>query len=186
MAAKLTEKRVALLVTDGFEQVELTSPKAALEDAGARTFIVSPKKDVVRGWNHAEPGDQFKVDRPIEAARATDFDALVLPGGVRNPDKLRCDERVQAFVRDFFQQHKPVAAICHGPWTLIDAGVASGRRLTSYHSLRTDLKNAGATWVNEEVVIDDGLITSRTPDDLEAFNATLVEKLAAPAQSTRA
>lgn len=178
MAALLTGKHVALLVTDGFEQVELTSPKAALEQAGAKTVLVSVKSDNVRGWQHTEWGDEFKVEQSIEAARAEDFDALVLPGGVMNPDKLRRDERVRAFVRAFFKAHKPVAAICHGPWTLIDAGVAGGRRLTSYPSIRRDLENAGARWVDEEVVEDSGLITSRTPDDLKAFNAKLIEKVA--------
>jgi protease I len=183
MAARLTGKRVALLVTDGFEQVELTSPKEALERAGAKTFIVSPKKDVVRGWKHTDWGDDFKVDRPITDARAKEFDALVLPGGVMNPDKLRRDDRVRAFVRSFFEQHKPVAAICHGPWTLIDASVVAGRRLTSYGSIRTDLQNVGATWVDEAVVVDGDLITSRRPDDLEAFNAALIAKVAEARQA---
>ncbi len=179
MANTLKGKQVALLVTDGFEQEELTSPQAALRKAGAKTFIVSPKKDTVRGWQHTDWGDSFDVDLPIEVARAEDFDALVLPGGVMNPDKLRRDERVQAFVRNFFTNRKPVAAICHGPWTLIEAGAAKGRTLTSYHSIRTDLENAGANWVDEEVVDDDGLVTSRKPDDLEAFNAKVIEKVAA-------
>jgi protease I len=178
MAAKLTGKHVALLVTDGFEQSELTSPKAALEEAGATAVIVSPKDDTVRGWRHTDWGDAFKVDVPLDHASAEDFDGLVLPGGVMNPDKLRMDERALAFVRAFFDERKPVAAICHGPWTLIDAGVAKGRRLTSYSSIRADLENAGANWIDAEVVEDRGLITSRTPDDLDAFNTAMIETLA--------
>lgn len=178
MTAQLADKKVALLVADGFEQTELTAPKAALDGSGANTVVVSPNRDTVRGWKHTEWGDEFEVDLPIGEARADDFDGLVLPGGVMNPDKLRRDEQVQSFVRQFFEDHKPVAAICHGPWTLIDAGVVAGRRMTSYPSIRTDLKNAGASWVDEEVVFDGGLITSRSPADLEAFNATLIEKLA--------
>ena len=179
MAGRLDGRLIAFLVTDGFEQVELTSPQAALEGAGARTFIVSPRKiDTVRGWQHTEWGDDLKVDLPLALARAEDFDALVLPGGVMSPDKLRRDERVHVFVRGFIDRNKPVAAICHGPWTLIDASVVAGRQVTSYPSIRTDLKNAGARWVDEEVVVDDGLITSRSPDDLEAFNVTLVEEVA--------
>ncbi len=177
MAAKLSNKRVALLVTDGFEQVELTSPQSALHGAGAKTSIVSPNDERVRGWEHTDWGETFDVDAPVASARAADFDALVLPGGVMNPDKLRCNEQATRLVREFFDQKKPVAAICHGPWTLIDAGLAKGRRLTSYHSIRTDLVNAGADWVNEEVVVDGNLITSRNPDDLEAFNNMLIEQL---------
>jgi protease I len=178
MTARLDGKKIAILVAEGFEQIELTSSRTALENAGAEAFIVSPRKDAVRGWQHTEWGDEFKVDLPIELARAENFDALVLPGGVMNPDKLRRDEHARVFVRRFFEQHKPVAAICHGPWTLIDAGVVEGRRLTSYHSIRTDLENAGAKWVDEEVVVDGDLITSRKPDDLNAFNATLIAQVA--------
>lgn len=185
MAATINGKRVALLVTDGFEQIELTAPKTALDAAGARTAIVSPKDDVARGWKHTEWGDEFPVDVSAKDADADEFDALVLPGGVMNPDKLRRDEYVQKFVQTFFEQHKPVAAICHGPWTLIDAGVIGGRRMTSYHSIQTDLKNAGASWIDEEVVIDSGLITSRHPDDLEAFNAALIEKVAEGPQAPK-
>lgn len=176
--ANIEGKQVALLVTNGFEQVELTSPCDAIRTAGGKPVVVSPQKDTVRGWKHTEWGDEFPVDLPIEVARAEDFHALVLPGGVMNPDKLRRDERVQTFVRKFFDAGKPVAAICHGPWTLIDAGVANGRRMTSYHTIQTDLKNAGADWVDEEVVVDDPLITSRTPDDLDAFNAALMGQMA--------
>mgnify|MGYP003382545140 CR=1 FL=1 len=136
-------KHIAAVVTDGFEQIELTSPRSALEAAGAEVSIVSPKRDEVQGWNHDKKGDTFDVTVPITEAIASDYDALLLPGGVHNPDQLRCDPFVLKFVKDFFIQHKPVAAICHGPWTLIDAGVVKGRKLTSYHSVQTDLKNAG-------------------------------------------
>jgi protease I len=176
MAPKaLHGKTVALLVADGFEQVELTSPRRALEEAGARTVIVSPKAGTVRGWNHFEKADSFDVDTTTRDARADDFDALVLPGGVANPDQLRTDKHALRFVREFFDQKKPVAAICHAPWTLIDAGAARGRRLTSYPSLRSDLINAGAQWIDEECVVDNGLVTSRTPDDLPVFNERLIE-----------
>jgi protease I len=177
MAASLKGKKVAILVTDGFEQVELTSPKEALEKAGATAVIVSPKSGVVQGWNHYEKGDTFKVDVPLDHAKASQFDALLLPGGVANPDQLRVDASVLVFVRQFFSEHKPVAAICHGPWTLIDAGVVDGRRMTSYKSVRMDLVNAGAIWENSEVVVDNGLVTSRDPDDLPAFNRKLVEEV---------
>lgn len=179
MAATLTGKQVALLVMDGFEQIELTSPKNALIDAGAQTAIVSPKTDTVRGWQHTEWGDSFNVDVPLKNARPEDFDALVLPGGVMNPDKLRRNEQVQQFVRAFAEHQKPIAAICHGPWTLVDADLVKDRRMTSYHSIQMDLKNAGAAWVDEQVVVDNKLITSRNPDDLEAFNAKLIELTAA-------
>ncbi len=174
----LNGKKVAILVADGFEQIELTSPREALDRAGARTQIISPVKGRVQGWNHDEKADKFEVDVPLEKAEAEDFDALVLPGGVMNPDKLRTNEKARKFVRDFFDQGKPVAAICHGPWTLIDAGVAQGRRMTSYHTIRTDLVNAGAEWVDEAVVVDQGLVTSRNPGDLEHFNAKMVEEIA--------
>lgn len=174
----LSGKRVAIVVTNGFEQIELTDPRDALEDAGASTDIVSIEDDEVKGWNHTEWGDTFTVDVPIDDADPDHYDALLLPGGVMNPDKLRRDERVQRFVRAFFEEGKPVAAICHGPWTLIDAGVVKGRRVTSYHSIQMDLKNAGAEWVDEEVVVDRGLVTSRKPDDLPAFDAKMIEEFA--------
>ena len=174
----LNGKKVAILVADGFEQVELTSPKEALEKAGATVHIVSPVDGKVRGFNHFDEGDRFEVDVPVDSASADDYHALVLPGGVHNPDTLRQNDRATSFVRAFFAQHKPVAAICHGPWTLIDAGVVSGRKLTSYPSIATDLRNAGAEWVDEEVVCDEALVTSRTPDDLEAFNEKLCEEIA--------
>jgi protease I len=178
MSADLQGKRVAMLVADGFEQVELTEPKRALESAGATVSIVSPQPDQVRGWQHTDWGDNFPVDVPLESARAEDFDALVLPGGVMNPDTLRRNEWALQLVRAFYESGKPIAAICHGPWTLIDAGIVSGRRMTSYHSLQTDLKNAGAEWVDEEVVTDMGLVTSRTPDDIPAFNRKVIEEIA--------
>lgn len=174
----LHNKRVAILVADGFEQVELTEPKAALEAAGAHTFVISPSQGTVKGWNHTEWGDNFDVDVPLARAKADDYDALLLPGGVMNPDKLRTNQQAVRFTRAFFQAHKPVAAICHGPWLLIEAGVVDGRQVTSYHSIQTDLKNAGARWVDQEVVVDKGLVTSRNPDDIPAFNRKMVEEFA--------
>lgn len=173
-AHALKGKKVAILVADGFEQVELVQPKAALEQAGASAAIVSPQEGRVQGWNHHDPGDKFPVDQPLEQARAEDFDALLLPGGVINPDALRIDASALAFVQAFEKAGKPIAAICHGPWTLIDAGLVDGMRLTSWPSLRTDLCNAGATWVDETVVVDGLLITSRNPDDIPAFNREMV------------
>jgi protease I len=173
----LSGKKVAILVANGFEQVELTGPKEALEKAGAKVSIVSPEQSRVKGWKLTDWGDEFDVDVPLSEAKADEFDALVLPGGVMNPDKLRRNEWALQFVRAFMESGKPTAAICHGPWTLIDAGVVSGRKMTSYHSIQTDLKNAGATWVDEEVVVDNGLITSRKPDDIPAFNQKLIEEI---------
>jgi protease I len=178
MNQQLNGKRVAILVADGFEQVELTGPKEALDQAGARTQIISPAKGQVKGWNHTEWGDQFPVDLQLEQARPDDFDALLLPGGVMNPDKLRMNKQAVQFVKAFFDAGKPVAAICHGPWTLIEAGVVRGRKLTSYESIQTDLKNAGANWVDQEVVTDNGLVTSRKPDDIPAFNRKMIEEFA--------
>lgn len=178
MAQSLNGKKVAILVENGFEQVELTEPKRALEAAGAKTQIVSPQTGQVKGWQHTDWGDQFPVDVPLARANPKDYDALLLPGGVMNPDKLRANEKAVQFVRSFFEAHKPVAAICHGPWTLIEAGVIKGRTVTSYPSLKTDLKNAGANWVDREVVVDSGLVTSRNPDDLPAFNRKMVEEIA--------
>jgi len=184
MAASLNNKKVAILVENGFEQVELTEPRKALDEAGAQTKIVSPVEGQVKGWKSTEWGDKFPVDVPLNEARAEDFDALLLPGGVMNPDKLRRNEKALNFVRAFFQAGKPVAAICHGPWTLIDAGVVRGRRITSWASIQTDLKNAGAKWVDEEVVVDDGLVTSRGPKDIPAFNRRMIEEISegVPAQ----
>lgn len=171
-------KKVAFLLTDGVEQVELTSPWQAVKDAGGQPTLVAPKSGKLQGFKGTEKGDTFDVDLTVAEANAGDFDALVLPGGVVNADHLRADKGAQAFARSFFEQHKPVASICHGPWLLIDAGVANGRSLTSYYTLETDLKNAGANWSDEQVVVDQGLVTSRTPDDLEAFNAKLIEEIA--------
>ncbi|MFS0732597.1 type 1 glutamine amidotransferase domain-containing protein [Microbacterium sp. 1P10UB] len=167
-------KTIAFLSTDGFEDAELTSPWEALKDAGATTVLVSPTADSITGKN----GHTQAVDVAAADADAADYDALVLPGGVVNADDLRMDGDAVAFATAFFTQHKPVGAICHAAWTLIEGGVVSGRTLTSYPSLTTDLRNAGATWVDEEVVVDDGLVSSRTPDDLPAFNAALIEQVA--------
>ncbi|HPU57350.1 MAG TPA: type 1 glutamine amidotransferase domain-containing protein, partial [Verrucomicrobiota bacterium] len=159
-------------------QVELTEPRRALEQAGAQTSIVSPAQGKVRGWKEMNWGDEFKVDVPLSEANARNYDALLLPGGVMNPDKLRLEPKAIDFIRAFAESGKPIAAICHGPWPLIDAGAARGRRMTSYPSLRTDLQNAGATWVDEEVVVDNGIVTSRKPDDLPAFNRKTIEEFA--------
>lgn len=167
--------KVAILITDGFEQVEMTEPRKALENAGASTRVVSPKDGQVRGWKHTEWGDRFPVDVTLDHARAADFDALVLPGGVMNPDKLRMMPAAIEFVKSFFAADKPVAAICHGPWTIIEAGAAKGRRMTSWPSVKSDLKNAGADWLDEEVVIDGNLISSRKPDDIPAFNRGMIQ-----------
>jgi len=176
--AKLTGKKVAILATDGFEQSELLDPKRALEEAGAETFVVSIKAGDIKGWKDKDWGKSVHVDLTVGSADAADYDALVLPGGVMNPDMLRIDEKAVAFVRSFFVQHKPVGAICHGGWTLINAGVVDGRTVTSWPSLRKDLENAGAHWVDQEVVCEQGLVTSRKPDDLPAFNAKLIEEIA--------
>lgn len=178
MARNLSGKRVAVLVDNGFEQVELTSPIEALREAGAEAVVVSPQQDKVKAWDRKDWGETFDVDMPLERARADDFDALVLPGGVMNPDHLRTNERAVQFARAFFDAGKPVASICHGPWLLVEANVVRGRRLTSYPSLRTDLRNAGAEWVDESVVVDSGLVTSRNPDDLPDFNRKMVEEIA--------
>lgn len=178
MSQQLNGKKVAILVANGFEQVELTEPKQALEQAGAQTQIVSPEQGHVKGWQHTEWGDQFPVDVPLNQANADDYDALLLPGGVMNPDHLRRNQQALQFVRSFFEAGKPVAAICHGPWTLIDAGLVKGRKMTSYESIQSDLKNAGAQWVDQEVVVDQGLVTSRKPDDIPAFNRKMIEEFA--------
>ena len=162
--------KVAILVDDGFEQVELVEPRKALDQAGAETRIVSPKGERVRGWDFTDWGDELRVDVPLDEAKPDDFDALLLPGGVFNPDALRMQPKAVAFVKAFFDAGKPVASICHGPWTVIEAGAAQGRRITSWPSLKTDLRNAGAEWVDQEVVVDGNLVTSRNPDDIPAFN----------------
>ena len=178
MAKELGAKRVAFLFTDGVEQVELTEPLDAVRDAGADVDLISLNKGEVEMWNHFDKGEKISVDLGIADADASDYDALVLPGGVANPDQLRTDKDAVAFVRAFFEQDKPVGAICHGPWMLVEADVANGRRLTSWPSVRSDLSNAGAEWVDEEVVVDNGLVTSRKPDDLPAFCAKIVEEFA--------
>ena len=174
MTENLAGKRVAILATDGFEQVELTEPRKALDQAGATTEVISLKSGEIKGWNHTEWGDKVKVDKPLDQARAQDYDALVLPGGVINPDHLRMEPKAVQFVKDFVATGLPVAAICHGPWTLVEAGVVKGKTMTSWPSLKTDLKNAGANWVDKEVVTDGQFITSRKPDDIPAFSKTLI------------
>lgn len=181
--AALTGMKVAILAADGFEQIELTEPRKALEQAGATTELVSPAKAEVQGWKHFDKGDKLKVDVPLDQADAAGFDALLLPGGVVNPDQLRMLPKAVKFVREIFANGKPIAAICHGPWTLIDAGAVQGRRMTSWPSLKTDLNNAGATWVDEEVVCDRGLISSRKPADIPAFNRTMIEEFARKRQA---
>jgi protease I len=176
MAGKLDGKTIAFLATEGVEQVELTEPWQAVRDAGGTPELISLESGTVQAFNHLDKADTFPVDHTAAEVDASDYDALVLPGGVANPDQLRSDRDAVAFVRAFFDQAKPVAVICHGPWTLIDAGVVQGRTLTSWPSLRTDLRNAGATWVDEEVHVDEGLVSSRKPDDLPAFCAKLVEE----------
>lgn len=174
----LSGKTIAVLATDGFEQVELTQPVEALKAAGATVQIVSPKSGEIQGFKHHDKGDKTAVDKALADAAPGDYDGLVLPGGVINPDALRLEHAAIAFIKAFADSGKPIAAICHGPWTLIDAGVASGKRMTSWPSLKTDLTNAGADWVDEEVVVDNGLVTSRNPDDLPAFCAKMVEEFA--------
>lgn len=176
MARQLDGKRVAILATDGFEQSELLEPRKALLDAGARVEVIAPHGGTIQGMNHFDKGDKLKTDRSLADAAPEDYDGLVLPGGVANPDQLRMDDRAVRFVRAFFDGHKPVAVICHGPWTLVEADVVRGRRLTSWPSLKTDLTNAGAQWVDQEVVVDGGLVSSRKPADLPAFCAKMVEE----------
>src|SRR5579884_4231435 len=174
MAAELNGKRVAILATDGFEQVELLKPREALNQAGAETTVVSPKSGEIKGWNFTEWGQTVPVDESLDDVNADEFDALLLPGGVINPDKLRMEPKAVAFVKSFFDAGKPVAAICHGPWSVIEAGAARGRRIASWPSIKTDLRNAGAEWVDQEVVVDENLVTSRKPDDIPAFNREMI------------
>jgi protease I len=178
MTDQLRGKTVAVLVENGFEQSELLDPKKALEQAGATVHIVSPQTDHVKGWKHADWGETVKVDRQLDRANPGDYDALLLPGGVMNPDKLRGNAKAIAFIRTFVDSGKPIAAICHGPWTLIDAGGVKGRTVTSWPTLQTDLRNAGATWVDQDVVVDRGIVTSRKPDDIPAFNRKMIEEFA--------
>lgn len=174
---ELSGKKVAILVTDGFEEVELTSPQEALRAAGAETVIVSLKHGEIQGMDHDEKSKKYQVDVVVSEVTAKEFDAIMLPGGVANPDKLRMDAGAVAFVKGFVDAGKPIAAICHGPWTLIETGVVKNRRMTSYPSLKTDLQNAGADWLDEEVVVDHGLVTSRNPNDLPAFNQKMIEEI---------
>ena len=178
MAGELQGKKVAFLATDGVEQIEYTEPRKAVEQAGGTTHLISLESGEVQGFNHLDKGDTFPVDRTASEANADDYDGLVLPGGVANPDFLRTDPDAVRFVRSFYDAGKPIAAICHGPWTLVEAGVVRGRTLTSWPSLKTDIENAGGTWVDEEVHVDQGLVTSRKPDDLPAFNAKTIEEIA--------
>lgn len=186
MASKLNGKKIAILATDGFEQVELTEPRKALDEAGAKTIVISPKTGEIKGWKFKEWGDTVKVDQALENANPNDFDALVLPGGVINPDHLRMEPKAVNFVRQFVGTGRPVAAICHGPWTLVEADVVRGKKVTSWPSLKTDLRNAGATWVDQEVVTDGQFIFSRKPDDIPAFSKTIIEAVSSGAHRAAA
>lgn len=185
MAQNLNNVRVAILATDGFEQSELLEPRRALDAAGARTEVISLKSGTIKGWNHKEWGETVAVDKTVDSVDANNYDALLLPGGVMNPDNLRMDAKAVAFVKVFFDAKKPVAAICHGPWTVIEAGAAKGRTMTSWPSLKTDIQNAGGSWVDQEAVVDGNLVTSRNPKDIPAFNREIA-KLFATSQSRAA
>jgi protease I len=178
MADELRGKRIAALVDNGFEQVELLEPRKALEGVGAKVDVISPQTSEVKGWNHTDWGQSVKVDTPLEQARPDEYDGLLLPGGVINPDKLRINPQAVEFVKAFVTSGKPIAAICHGPWTLIEAGAVRGRKMTSWPSLQSDLRNAGAQWTDQEVCVDNGLVTSRKPDDIPAFNRKMIEEFA--------
>lgn len=178
MAQSLSNKNIAILATEGFEYVELVEPRKALESAGAKTQVISPKQGSIKGWNIDKWGDDVPVDLALDAADPQNFDALLLPGGVMNPDKLRQEPRAVQFVKSFFESGKPVASICHGPWMLVEADVVRGRKLTSWPSLKTDIRNAGGEWTDSEVITDQGLVTSRKPDDIPAFNKKMVEEFA--------
>jgi len=175
--ANLSGKKVAILTENGFEQVELTSPKEALEQAGATVHVISPQTGKVKAWNEKEWGIEIPVDKQLDEANPADYDALMLPGGVMNPDKLRTNTKAVEFAKHFLQEAKPLAAICHGPQLLIETGMLDGRNMTSYPSLQTDLKNAGVAWEDKEVIVDNGLVTSRKPDDLQAFNKKMIEEI---------
>lgn len=176
MGQPLENVRVAIIATHGFEQIELIDPRRALKEAGASTHIIAPEEGTIRGWDRTDWGDDLEVDRTVDAVSIEDYDALMIPGGVLNPDKLRMNSDAVEFVREFFKSGKPVAAICHGPQMLIEAGVVRGHRLTSYPAIKTDLHNAGADWVDEEVVVEGNLITSRSPEDIPAFSRTMIEE----------
>jgi protease I len=178
MDKRLEGKRIAILATNGFEQAELLEPRKALDAQGAKTQVVSPEKGRIKGWDVKDWGQEVSVDLVLDSADAGAFDALLLPGGVMNPDKLRTIPTAVQFVRQFFQTRKPIAAICHGPWLLVEAGAVRGRTLTSWPSLQTDIRNAGGTWVDREVAVDNGLVTSRKPDDIPAFNRRMIEEIA--------
>ncbi|HLK63871.1 MAG TPA: type 1 glutamine amidotransferase domain-containing protein [Bryobacteraceae bacterium] len=182
MPERLDGYRVAILVTDGFEQVEMTEPRKALQQAGAKTTLIAPEKSSVQGMNHDEKGEKFPVDLKLESASSSEFDALLLPGGVANPDKLRTISKAVQFVKEFAGAGKPIAAICHGPWLLVEAGLVTGRRVTSWPSLKTDIRNAGGNWEDREVIEDHGLVTSRKPDDLPAFNREVIQLFATHAR----
>jgi protease I len=181
----LKGKKVAILVTDGFEQVELLQPREALDKAGAETKVVSLKEGPVKGWDMTNWGKEIPADQTLDNAKSDDFDALLLPGGVINPDKLRMEPKAVAFVKSFFDAGKPVAAICHGPWTIIEAGVARGRKIASWPSLKTDIRNAGAEWIDKEAVTDGNLVTSRKPDDIPAFNQAMIELISSGVKQKR-
>jgi protease I len=174
----LKGKKVAIIAADMVEHVELVEPRKALDKAGATTELISIKPGQIQAFNHFDPADKIKVDKTIEEVDASEYDALMIPGGVGNPDQLRGDENVVAFVQEFFKEGKPVAAICHAPWVLVEAGVVRGREVTSWPTLQTDIRNAGGNWVDKEVVVDQGLVTSRKPDDIPAFNAKMIEEFA--------
>ncbi len=186
MATRLNGKKIAILATDGFEQVELTEPRKALDEAGATTVVIAPKSGEIKGWKFKEWGDTVKVDKTLDDANPNDYDALVLPGGVINPDHLRMDPRAVNFVRQFVSTGRPVAAICHGPWTLVEADVVRGKKVTSWPSIKTDLKNAGANWVDQEVVTDGQFIFSRKPDDIPAFSNAIIEAVSGGAERVAA
>jgi protease I len=186
MASNLKGKKIAILATDGFEQAELAEPRKALDAEGASTFVIAPKAGMIKGWNEKDWGDTVKVDKTLNDANPNEYDALVLPGGVMNPDHLRMDAAAVNFVRQFVSSGKTVAAICHGPWTLIEAGAVSGKTITSWPSLKTDLKNAGANWVDQEVALDGQFITSRKPDDIPAFSRAIIDAVTRGMHQTRA
>jgi protease I len=176
MAETVSGKRVAILATDGVERSELIEPRKALDAAGAQTSVISPKTGSIKSWERGNWSDEIRVDLPLDRASADDFDSLLLPGGVMNPDRLRVDKPAVDFVRKFFEAGKPIAAICHGAWMLVEAGVVRGKTVTSWPSLQTDIRNAGGDWVDREVVVDEGLVTSRKPDDIPAFNSKMIEE----------